>query len=169
MAAMMHSLVRGRAAVSRGFLSPVGLRCATSMNMSVNDLRKGMIYWHEGRYKEVTQWHSQRTGRGSPTIQVTHNELDTGISRMDRFGGGAGKVKVITPDRKHLEVSYLDDSDPKETMVNLVDENYEELTLPMSRFSSKQKILAGAKVSLYTNDDDIVKVKVTEAGAQEED
>eukprot|EP00927_Polykrikos_kofoidii_P063485 TRINITY_DN58314_c0_g1_i1.p1 TRINITY_DN58314_c0_g1~~TRINITY_DN58314_c0_g1_i1.p1 ORF type:complete len:193 (-),score=31.42 TRINITY_DN58314_c0_g1_i1:124-630(-) len=138
-------------------------RWSSSEGVTPSDLRKGMIYFHEDRYKEVTEWHLSKTGRGSATYQVTHTQLDTGISKMDRFGG-TGKVTRIEPDKRHVEVTYLDKDGP-ETMVMMVDEEYNEVAVPLSKFVfGKDKVVEGANVTMYMHDDDIIKIVVVSVG-----
>lgn len=136
--------------------------------MGVADIRKGMIYKHNELYKECTNWHCQKTGRGSATYQLTHVVLSNGTTKQDNFSGST-RVAKIECDRRFLEVTFIDkETDPKNPMVHLVDEDFDEVTLPVEKFNAMTtlKVSDGCKVTLYTDGDETVKLVITELGGK---
>merc|ERR1719401_425195 len=152
-----HAIVPQKGVRWPGAMPPTwlgGIRWASREPVSVSDIRKGMIFLHEGKYVECEEWQPSKTGRGSQSYKVAFKDLETGKPGDTKFGG-VGKVTRIEPDKFVLMVSYVDSDEKK---VVLADEDYNEVELPLSRFDKAPG--EGAKVVMWKDDDALVKLQV---------
>ena len=96
-------------AVSRVFARPAARatsRCfATKEQVTITDVRKGMILRYDERYCQVKEWYAHKQGRGAAAYHVTYDELDTGKQRVQKFGSGTKLVKV-EPDKQECQVTF---------------------------------------------------------------
>jgi len=150
-------------AVSRVFARPAARatsRCfATKEQVTITDVRKGMILRYDERYCQVKEWYAHKQGRGAAAYHVTYDELDTGKQRVQKFGSGTKLVKV-EPDKQECQVMYVKGSGVEEKFVVLADDEYNEMEIPLSRFVGYTTVEEGATVVLYKDDEEIVKIVV---------
>merc|ERR1719443_1318245 len=109
---------------------------------------------HEGKYCEVHEWQPTKTGRGSQSYGVKYEELDTGKPGTTKFASTA-KVTKVDPDRSSCEVMYVNHEEKK---VMVADEDYNEVEVPISNFPSQADFSEGARLTLWTDEEIIVKV-----------
>ncbi|CAE8618962.1 unnamed protein product [Polarella glacialis] len=127
--------------------------------LPVTDVRRAMILRVDDKYWEVTEWAAQKQGRGAASYNVTYIELETGKERVHKYGSAA-KCTRIEPDRISTQVMYLTGSGKEEKTVVVADEEFNEIELPYSLFTSNPVLLEGHKVLIYKDGDAIVKVSV---------
>eukprot|EP00928_Gymnodinium_smaydae_P047924 TRINITY_DN32007_c0_g1_i1.p2 TRINITY_DN32007_c0_g1~~TRINITY_DN32007_c0_g1_i1.p2 ORF type:complete len:160 (+),score=43.25 TRINITY_DN32007_c0_g1_i1:75-554(+) len=156
---MLGAALRPGLALSRAALVGRQLqqqRWATRAPIGITELRKGMIYLSDGKYYEVKEWKSARTGRGAAAYTVSHEDLETGKTNDTKYGAGA-KFTRVEPDKKTLALMYLERENNKAV---LADEDYNEIEVPLERFGSSPP-QEGNKVVMWHDDDgSIVKVAV---------
>eukprot|EP00747_Dinoflagellata_sp_TGD_P164940 gnl/TRDRNA2_/TRDRNA2_185591_c0_seq1.p1 gnl/TRDRNA2_/TRDRNA2_185591_c0~~gnl/TRDRNA2_/TRDRNA2_185591_c0_seq1.p1 ORF type:complete len:176 (-),score=43.26 gnl/TRDRNA2_/TRDRNA2_185591_c0_seq1:337-864(-) len=142
---------------ARGIFSASALRLSSSEPVEASNLRKGMVFLHEGKYCEVTQWENNKKGRGAQSYSITYDSLETGKSHVLRFGA-SGKATVITPDKVTHEVLYVEGEAQK--MVVLVDDEYNQVEVAYERFPAGADLGEGARCNLWKDGENIMKVQM---------
>jgi len=137
------------------------LRWSSKENLSILEVRKGMILIVKGEYWEIKEWAPQKQARGAASYNVTYDNLETGKESTHKFGGNA-KVSKLSPDRDDCTVMYFTGEGKEDKKVILADEDFNELEVPLSFFHAG-KPEEGAKILLYRDDEAIVKVMIVRA------
>ena len=132
---------------------------ATRENLNVTDVRKGMILRFDDRYCLVKDWQAHKQGRGAAAYNVTYDELDTGKERKHKFGSDARVVRV-DPDRQECQVMYVRGAGKEEKIVVLADDEFNEIEIPLARFIGHSTVAEGASVTLYKDEEELVKINV---------
>eukprot|EP00933_Yihiella_yeosuensis_P069081 TRINITY_DN7523_c0_g2_i2.p1 TRINITY_DN7523_c0_g2~~TRINITY_DN7523_c0_g2_i2.p1 ORF type:complete len:167 (+),score=37.72 TRINITY_DN7523_c0_g2_i2:98-598(+) len=144
----------------RPILLPLSTRFFSSRELvGIHDVRKGMLLCVDGKYWEVKEWAQSKQGRGAASYNVTYDELETGKERVHKFNSSA-KLSRVEPDKFPCQVMYMTGTGKEEKMVVLADEDFNEVELPYSMFTSNPTLAEGTKVLLYKDDGTVFKVSV---------
>ena len=77
---------------------------------------------------------------------------------------------MVEPDKRYLEVTYIDKEDANDYRVMCVDEDYDEVNLSMNQFTDgKKDVMEGSKITMYHDGDIVIKLHVTQKGAKKWD
>ncbi|SBT33785.1 conserved Plasmodium protein, unknown function [Plasmodium ovale wallikeri] len=121
-----------------------------------NELRSGNIFLHNDKYCEVTEQRQIKQGRLATTNMISFIDLSTLKSASVKFACQA-KVEKIEPVKVNVQIQY---TDKQKNVVVCMDENYEDVEIPMSIFGIAEEYLEpGLQVSVFKHEDKIVKTK----------
>ncbi|SBS85142.1 conserved Plasmodium protein, unknown function [Plasmodium ovale curtisi] len=144
--------------VRRGKLNVLGnnnfLILKKYVSVLANELRSGNIFLHNDKYCEVTEQRQIKQGRLATTNMITFIDLSTLKSASVKFACQA-KVEKIEPVKVNVQIQY---TDKHKNVVVCMDENYEDVEIPMSIFGIAEEYLEpGLQVSVFKHEDKIVK------------
>ena len=75
--------------------------------IDVNQLRRGMVFEHEGSLYRVTEYSHHKPGRGKATIRVGVTDLDSGANLQLTFNSG-DRVEDLFLDKRDMQYLYDD-------------------------------------------------------------
>lgn len=75
--------------------------------IDVNQLRRGMVFEHEGNLYRVTEYSHHKPGRGKATIRVGVTDLDSGANLQLTFNSG-DRVEDLFLDKREMQYLYDD-------------------------------------------------------------
>lgn len=75
--------------------------------IDVNQLRRGMVFEHEGGLYRVTEYSHHKPGRGKATIRVGVTDLDSGANLQLTFNSG-DRVEDLFLDKRDMQYLYDD-------------------------------------------------------------
>jgi len=104
--------------------------------LSATELRKGVVFTHEGAPQLVTDYKHIKSARGGATIRVKCKNLKSGVVREITFNNG-GKVEEADIERRSFSYLYKDSDN-----VNLMDAiSFEQIAVPVALFEGQEKFL----------------------------
>lgn len=75
--------------------------------IDVNQLRRGMVFEHEGDLYQVTEYSHHKPGRGKATIRVGVTDLRSGANLQLTFNSG-DRVEDLYLDKREMQYLYDD-------------------------------------------------------------
>lgn len=135
--------------------------------LSVTELRSGVVFEENNKYFLVLTYEHIKVARGTGTIRVKVQNLESGANVDKTFPTGA-RVADVTVERKKVQYLYKDNE------VHLMDMNtYDQFAVDLKLVSDISKFLKeGMEIVLFSVDDKplyveipkIVGYKVTQTG-----
>ncbi|ANQ07327.1 Uncharacterized protein PCOAH_00017870 [Plasmodium coatneyi] len=127
------------------------------VSVLANELRSGHIFLHNDKYCEVTDQRQVKQGRLATTNMISFIDLSTLKSSSAKFACQA-KVEKIEPVKSNVQVQY---TDKQKNIVVCLDENYEDIEIPMNIFAiSEEYLQPGLQITVFKHEDKIVKVNL---------
>ncbi|SOV14152.1 conserved Plasmodium protein, unknown function [Plasmodium sp. gorilla clade G2] len=127
------------------------------VSVLANELRSGNIFLHNDKYCEVTEQRQIKQGRLATTNMISYIDLSTLKSASVKFACQA-KVEKIEPKKVNVQIQY---TDKQKNLVVCLDENYEDLEIPLNIFGVSEEYLEpGLKISVYKHEEKIIKVNL---------
>ncbi|CAA9987404.1 conserved Plasmodium protein, unknown function [Plasmodium knowlesi strain H] len=127
------------------------------VSVLANELRSGHIFLHNDKYCEVTDQRQVKQGRLATTNMISFIDLSTLKSSSAKFACQA-KVEKIEPVKANVQVQY---TDKQKNIVVCLDENYEDIEIPMNIFAiSEEYLQPGLQITVFKHEDKIVKVNL---------
>lgn len=116
--------------------------------ISVTELRAGTVFEEQGKYFLVQTYEHIKVARGSGTIRVRVQNLESGANIDKTFPTGA-KVQDVSVERKKVQFLYMD------SQVHVMDmETYEQFVLDRKLVEEIAKFLKdGMEITLFLVDD----------------
>ncbi|VWU51574.1 conserved protein, unknown function [Hepatocystis sp. ex Piliocolobus tephrosceles] len=125
------------------------------VSVLANELRSGNIFLYNDKYCEVTEQRQIKQGRLATTNMISFIDLSTLKSSSAKFACQA-KVEKIEPTKTNVQIQY---TDKQKNVVVCLDENYEDIEIPLSMFGiAEEHLEPGFKVSVFKHEDKIVKI-----------
>ncbi len=135
--------------------------------ISVTDLRSGIVFEEQGKYFLVMTYEHIKVARGSGTIRVKVQNLESGANIDKTFPTGA-RVADVNVDRRKVQYLYLDNQ------VHLMDmQTYDQFSIERKLVEDvAQYLKEGMEITLFSIDEKpiyieiakIVDYKVTQTG-----
>ncbi|KNG76383.1 hypothetical protein PFMG_02431 [Plasmodium falciparum IGH-CR14] len=127
------------------------------VSVLANELRSGNIFLHNDKYCEVTEQRQIKQGRLATTNMISYIDLSTLKSASVKFACQS-KVEKIEPIKVNVQIQY---TDKQKNLVVCLDENYEDLEIPLNIFGVSEEYLEpGLKISVYKHEEKIIKVNL---------
>lgn len=113
--------------------------------ISVTDLRSGVVFEEQGKYFLVLSYEHIKVARGSGTIKVRIQNLESGANIDKSFQTGA-RVQDVSVDRKKVQYLYSDDK------IHVMDmQTYEQFELDRKLAEGMAKYLKeGMEITLFS-------------------
>ncbi len=116
--------------------------------ISVTDLRAGIVFEEQGKYFLVLTYEHIKVARGSGTIRVKVQNLESGANIDKTFPTGA-KVQDVSVDRKKVQYLYMD------SQVHVMDtQTYDQFAIDLKLVADIAKYLKeGMEITLFSVSD----------------
>lgn len=123
--------------------------------ISVTDLRSGVVFEEQGKFFLVMTYEHIKVARGTGTIRVKVQNLESGANIDKTFSTGARVVDVVV-DRKKVQYLY------KDSLVHVMDmESYDQFPVELKLVADIAKYLKeGMEIILFSVDEKPLYVEI---------